>query len=206
MGFGPLLPNDGALSMSPLELLRVKLTQRERDSITSKEKRMKVLLARSLSGLLAGLVLGLGSLVLLSTAPPKARAAEEPSHHPLHRALAELREARRELEKAPSNFGGRKKEALEATDHAIKHLDRLLGWVKDNHKEDLKQEFKDEKFEVKKGESYPRLRAAVHELKRAHKHVEESKYEYGDKKQKEEALKSIHNAIVHLEKILEYKE
>jgi hypothetical protein len=167
---------------------------------------MKVLLARSLSGLLAGLVLGLGSLALLSTAPSKARAAEEPVRHPLHKALEELREAKRELEKAPHDFGGHKKEALEATEHAIKHLDHLLGWVKDNHKEDLKQEFKDEKRAEVKGEKYPRLHAAVHELKRAHKFVEDSKYEFGDKKQKEEALKSIHHAIVQIEKCLEYKE
>jgi hypothetical protein len=156
--------------------------------------------------LLAGLVVALGGLALLWAVPSTARADEkkEEVRHPLHRALEELREAKKDLEIADHDFGGHRKEALEATDHAIKHLERLLGWVKEHKKEELKKEFKEEKREDKKGEKHPRILGAIHELRQAHKYVKESEWEFGDSKQKEEALKSIDHAIKQLEKALEF--
>jgi hypothetical protein len=147
--------------------------------------------------LLRGVLCSAFCLLAYST----ALAADEP-RHPLHRAVEECREARREMEKADSNFGGLKEAAIKSTDHAIHHLDRLLGWVKEHKKEELKQEFRDEKRAEVKGEKYPRLHAALHELRRAHKYVEESKHEFGDNKQKEEALRSLHHAIQDLEKAI----
>ena len=53
--------------------------------------------------------------------------AAPPEKHPhIHHALAELREARRELKEADHDFGGHRKEALEATDAAIRQLERAL--------------------------------------------------------------------------------
>jgi hypothetical protein len=147
--------------------------------------------------------LGLGALSLLLLAPP-ARATGEKITHPLHRANIELHEARNELEKAGHNFGGHKKKAIEDIDHAIKHLDRMGAWVAKHHKQEWEQEYKDEKRAVAKGETYPRLHAAVHEMKRAHKHIKESVYDFGDSKLKEEALRDIDRAIHQIEKALEF--
>jgi hypothetical protein len=164
---------------------------------------MKAIRVRGLSLALPALLLG--GLALLSSAPRPAAAADDKEwvRHPLHKALTELREARQEMEKAPHDFGGHKEAALKATDNAIKHLERLLGWVKEHRKEEAKQEFKDEKREEKKGEKHPRIHAAIHELRKAHKYVKESELEFGDNKQKEEALKSIDHAIGQLEKALD---
>ena len=142
----------------------------------------------------------IGSLCYLVVLTP-AQAREE-AHHPLHRALEQCREARHEMEKAAHDFGGHREAALKSTDHAIRHLDRLLGWVKEHKKEELKQEFKAEKRAEVKGEKHPDIHAALHELRRAHKYVEEAKHDFGDGKQKEEALHAIHHAIEDLEKAL----
>jgi hypothetical protein len=73
-----------------------------------------------------------------------------------------------------------------------------------HHKQEWEQEYKDEKRAVAKGENHPHLHAAVHELRRAHKYVNESKYEFGDNKLKEEALRDIDRAIHQIEKALEF--
>jgi hypothetical protein len=147
---------------------------------------------------------GLGSLALLLLTPPPARADEKPITHPLHAAVRELHEAKKELEKAGHNFGGHKEAAIKDIDRSIKHLDRLIGWVKEHHKGEWEQEHKDEIRAEEKGESYPRLHAALHELRRAHKYIKESKYEFGDNKQKEEALKDLDRAIVQIDKALKW--
>jgi hypothetical protein len=150
---------------------------------------------------LAGLAVGLGGLALLLIAP-QARAEDEKVSHPLHRANRELHEAKKELEKAGHDFGGHKEAAIKDIDHASKHLDRLGAWVKKHHKQEWEQEHKDEKRAEEKGEKYPRLHAAVHELRRAHKYVKESQYDFGDNKQKELALKDLDRAIHQIDKAL----
>ncbi len=111
---------------------------------------MKQLYTRPLVlSLVGGLVFVVGGWL------PAARADGGPSKHPLHTALEQLREAHREMDKAGKEFGGHKADALEATDHAIKHLDKMLGWVKKHHKEELEQEFGDEKYAASKGERHP---------------------------------------------------
>ncbi len=148
--------------------------------------------ALSLSALLGGLCLA------------GAAAGQDLPRHPLHRALEECREAHREMEKAGREFGGHKESALKATKHAIHHLERMLGWVKEHKKAELRQEWRDERRAEVKGETHPRIRAALHELRLAHKYVAQSKYEFGDSKQKEEVLKSIHHAAVELERALKF--
>lgn len=56
-----------------------------------------------------------------STAPPP----QEPHPH-IHAAVGELREAREELRTAAHDFCGHRKEALEATDRALKQLQLAL--------------------------------------------------------------------------------
>jgi hypothetical protein len=152
------------------------------------------LLMGGLFAAMTGLTLWLGA--------PKAQAQDKPVTHPLRMAETELKEARKELEKAPSKFGGHKEEAIEDIDHALKHLERLTGWVRTHHKEEWEQEHKDEARAVEKGEKYPRLHAALHELRRAHKYLKESKEEFGDNKQKELALRDLDKAINQLDRIL----
>jgi hypothetical protein len=59
-----------------------------------------------------------------------AAVAQAPvEHHPhIHAALRELREARRELKEANHDFGGHRLEALKATDHAIRQLEKALQY------------------------------------------------------------------------------
>jgi hypothetical protein len=57
--------------------------------------------------------------------------ASAKKHHPhIHRALEELRESRHELKEANHDFGGHRKEALEAVDVAIKQLELALKFDK----------------------------------------------------------------------------
>ena len=79
---------------------------------------------------LLGAVFLAGSTLMNSksgpTAAPTAQAAE-PEHNPaIHRALKELREARRELKEAKHDFGGHREDALKAVDGAIEQLEICL--------------------------------------------------------------------------------
>jgi len=58
---------------------------------------------------------------------PSAQAAPEGERHPaIHRALKELREARRELKDAAHDFHGHREDALKAVDAAIEQLEICL--------------------------------------------------------------------------------
>jgi hypothetical protein len=62
-----------------------------------------------------------------SVGPTAAQAAERLERHPhIRKAIHELKEAKKELEKADHDFGGHRKEALKATEHAIKQLEKAL--------------------------------------------------------------------------------
>lgn len=58
----------------------------------------------------------------------KGRGGEQHPH--IRAALRELREARQELQTAAHDFGGHRKEALEAVDNAIKQLQEALQYDK----------------------------------------------------------------------------
>jgi hypothetical protein len=62
--------------------------------------------------------------------PGQALAAPKERHPHIHRALEELRESRRELKEADHDFGGHRKEALEAVDVAIKQLELAFKYDK----------------------------------------------------------------------------
>jgi hypothetical protein len=57
--------------------------------------------------------------------PRSAQTAPEPHPH-IHAAVAELKEAREELRTAAHDFCGHRKEALEATNAALKQLQLAL--------------------------------------------------------------------------------
>lgn len=64
-------------------------------------------------------------------APQVLKGLKGGEQHPhIRAALRELREARRELETAAHDFGGHRKEALEAVDNAIKQLQEALQYDK----------------------------------------------------------------------------
>jgi hypothetical protein len=76
-----------------------------------------------------------GGFGLVTCGGPTAVSAKSPAdkkeRHPhIHRAIGELREARHELKEADHDFGGHRKEALEAVDVAIKQLELALKYDK----------------------------------------------------------------------------
>ena len=76
-------------------------------------------------------VFGLALLSGLVAYPLTSRSAraEDHDHNPrIHKALAALRDARKELDEAPHDFHGKKKDAMEAVDRAIERLDEIKDW------------------------------------------------------------------------------
>ena len=73
---------------------------------------------------------------VISTAAPTPNPAvdkddkKKEAHPHIRAALRELREARKELETAAHDFGGHRKEAIEAVDAAIKQLEEALKYDK----------------------------------------------------------------------------
>lgn len=81
------------------------------------------------------LMLGLTMFTpVVMNAPAKApnpQVLKGTEQHPhIRAALRELREARRELQTAAHDFGGHRKEAIEAVDNAIKQLQEALQYDK----------------------------------------------------------------------------
>jgi len=54
--------------------------------------------------------------------------AEEQKNARIHKALDALRDARKELDEAPHDYHGKKKDAMEAVDRAIERLDEIKDW------------------------------------------------------------------------------
>jgi len=65
-----------------------------------------------------------------ANAPVAQKESKGEQHPHIRAAIRELREARRELETAAHDFGGHKKEAIEAVDNAIKQLQEALQYDK----------------------------------------------------------------------------
>ncbi len=86
---------------------------------------------------ISAVVLTLGLLSfspVISTAAPNPAPAQvlkgKEQHPHIRAAIRELQEARRELETAAHDFGGHRKEAIEAIDNAIKQLREALEYDK----------------------------------------------------------------------------
>ena len=79
-------------------------------------------------GLLAAAFLVGSTLMNTKSGPmtaPVAQAAE-PERPAIHRALTELRDARKELKEARHDFGGHREDAVRAIDAAIEQLELCL--------------------------------------------------------------------------------
>jgi hypothetical protein len=80
--------------------------------------------------------LGLGAAGVMLSVPAlmdcsAAQAKEGKERHPhIRAAIRELREAKKELETADHDFGGHRKEAVEAVDVAIRQLEKALKYDK----------------------------------------------------------------------------
>jgi hypothetical protein len=77
----------------------------------------------------AGLILGgvgVGTFLSPTTVLAKPDKDEKERHPHIHRAIAELREARKELKEADHDFKGHRDEAVEEVDKAIRQLEICL--------------------------------------------------------------------------------
>jgi hypothetical protein len=71
----------------------------------------------------------IGSGIVMGSMGIRSALAEEHDRNPrIRHALESLREAKHELDEAPHDFHGHKREALEAVDRAIDQLDRIKDW------------------------------------------------------------------------------
>jgi hypothetical protein len=87
----------------------------------------------------AVLIVAIALPVVTSAAPPngkantaagQARKGSREAHPHIRAAIRELQEAKRELQTAAHDFGGHRKEAIEAVDTAIKQLREALEYDK----------------------------------------------------------------------------
>jgi hypothetical protein len=128
-------------------------------------------------------------LVAISLGASTARAEEVVTYPRLHEALAELREARAELQASKDNYPpGLKDQALAALDNAAKSIKVILKVKGDdvrglNRNSDFYKAFPD----------HPRLRAAQHDLRQAHGEVLRAQADFG--KYREQALEDIEVAL-----------
>jgi hypothetical protein len=78
----------------------------------------------------SALTLGAAALAGLVAYPLTSRtaSAEEPRWKRIHHAIEALRDAKVEIEETHHDWGGHKKEAVEAIDHALHHLEILNDW------------------------------------------------------------------------------
>jgi hypothetical protein len=147
-------------------------------------------------------LLPLAGLALAVLAASSGTApAQELKLHRLEAALHEMREAAAELRDAKHDFGGHRKEALEALEGAIRQVDEGLRAVGITpHRFDTER---DRKFyEQFKYENFPHLRHALVEIREARKELEEVK---GDLKgHKERALRDLERAHRQLEQAIKF--
>ena len=104
-----------------------------------------------------------------------AGAQDRVAHPRLHEALAELREARKELQASTDNYPpGLKEQALTAVDNAAKSIKVILNVKGDDFRgldrnPDFYRQYKD----------HPHLRAALNDLREAHDELRKSKADFG---------------------------
>jgi hypothetical protein len=74
--------------------------------------------------------LALASLGVLASTSQPVRAEDKERHPRIRAAIRELREAKKELEKADHDFGGHRVEAIKAINHAVRQLEKALNYDK----------------------------------------------------------------------------
>jgi hypothetical protein len=112
-------------------------------------------------------------------------------------ALSALKDARLEMKEAGTDFGGHKEKALEATDRAIEQVDKALAaaGVKAAYIPPAKEAFRNYK-------NYPHIRHALAVLRMAHTEMKNAAHDFDGHREK--ALEAVDQAIVQLEKALEF--
>jgi hypothetical protein len=80
-----------------------------------------------LAGVLgAAMALGMGLSAVAHAQPQLTMRGEEAAHPRLHAAIHQMREALKELQEAPDDFGGNKAAAIRDTQQAIHSLRKAL--------------------------------------------------------------------------------
>lgn len=136
-------------------------------------------------------------LVATVPAPAQVRPDVRGRHPRLRAALYELNEARREVEKAPIDFGGRRAKALVAIDDARRSIGTLLN-VRGTVVLDAKR---DRDF-YKRFNNYPRLRQALRDLRDARDELRNARDDFGNRR--ERALRDINTAIFYVSDMIQY--
>src|SRR5215469_6837665 len=135
------------------------------------------------------LVLGLSALTTLAA----------PEAHPnIRKAIAALRDARQEMNRANNDFCGHKAEALKATDYAISQLQEALRYDRAGLVEnDLsKASYVKVSLTTEPYERFPRIRAAMDALKLARDDMQNAAHDFGGHRAK--ALEATDGAIEQL--------
>jgi len=124
---------------------------------------------------MSGRLLFVAPLAAIALWAAPAPAQERVKHPHLHEALAELREARKELQTTGDNWPpGLKDQAFSAIDDAIKSIKVVLNVKGDDFRgldrnPDYYKQYKD----------HPRLRSALHDLREARRELEDAKADFG---------------------------
>src|SRR5262249_26084315 len=133
-------------------------------------------------------------LASLSLAASRAAAEDHPR---LHDALYEMRLARTELKEAKHDFGGHRKQAVEALDKAITPVEKALKAAGDNTKGR-----KPGKKDYKGYADHPHIRHALAQAKSARKELNEAAHDY--KGHRAKAVEALDTVVTQLDKALEY--
>jgi len=141
--------------------------------------------------------LGFMAAALFALLAP-AGASAQPKHSNLHKALYDLRDAKRELNDAPDVFGGHKGKAVEAIDAAILSIEKALATQKDFNFKGIKE--KNEK-DAKKGD-FQRIRNSLDSLREARAELKNGNNNFGGFKEK--AVEQIDVAIDRLRAALDF--
>jgi len=133
------------------------------------------------------------AFTLLALLAPAAERLHAQAKHPaLHKALYDLRDARKELNDAPDVFGGHKGKAIDSIDAAIVSIEKALISQKDFNFKGIKD--KNDK-DTKKGD-FPRIRNAIEGLQEARQELKNGNNNFGGFKEK--AIDQIDDALIQL--------
>jgi hypothetical protein len=139
------------------------------------------------------LLLGFGSLVLGDNT---AEASLQKRYPRIRAALVELKAARQELKDAGVNFGGHKKKAIDALDVAIEELGAAIAWADRNGSITVSLDAFDSGALASLQKKFPRLRAALVEIRAARQELKDAGVNFGGHKKK--AIDALDVAIVEL--------
>jgi L-lactate utilization protein LutB len=138
--------------------------------------------------------IAIGAVCVVLAVASSVNAADHPH---MVAALGEMKEARKELKEAGTDFGGHKAKALEALDYAIEQVDKALRAVGVDpvYVRPAKDAYKSYK-------NYPHVHHALNELRVARTSMKEAATDFRGHKAK--AIEAVDTAINQLEKALSF--